>query len=271
MFGESAKKFYVDLILKSNDEILVDINSPNDNIIENEIDFVLFWDKDVKLARYLEKLGIRVFNSAKAVALCDDKSLTHLELMNAGVRMPRTIFAPMTYSNVGYTNYLFLDKVKSKLEFPFIIKEVFGSFGQQVYLVKDDNELKDIVTEKGNSPLIFQEYIKSSKGKDVRLQVVGEEVVAGMYRYNDTGDFRANLSSGGKMKDYKPSKDQRDLAVKCCNVLGLDFAGVDMLFGENDIPILCEINSNAHFKNITDATGVSVADKIIEYILSIRD
>lgn len=268
MFQESAKRFSVDLTLKRNDEILVDIGFDKDSWA-NKPDFVLFWDKDIKLASYLEKLGIRVFNSSRSIEICDDKSLTHLELMNQGIRMPRTIFAPMTYSNIGFTNYKFLKHVKSILEFPLIIKEVFGSFGKQVYLANNEEELQIIVSQHSNNPLIFQEFIRSSRGKDIRLQVVGNEVVASMYRYNDTGDFRANLSSGGKMKGYSPTKAQEELAIKCCNILGLNFAGVDLLFGEKDEPVVCEINSNAHFKNITDATGVSVSDKIIEYIIKI--
>lgn len=272
MFQKPARKHSVELILKRNDEVLVDINSDVHyckDYLSNKPDFVLFWDKDVKLARYFEKLGVRVFNSAKAIAICDDKSLTHLELMDAGIKMPRTLVAPMTFTNVGYTNLDFIESVKSKLEFPFVIKEVFGSFGQQVYLVNDENELHNVVKQHGKSNLIFQEYIRSSKGKDVRLQVVGEEVVAAMYRYNDTGDFRANVSNGGKMRGYTPNKEQVDLAVKSCKILGLDFAGVDLLFGADNEPVLCEINSNAHFKNITDATGISVSDKIIEYIVEI--
>ena len=49
--------------------------------------------------------------------------------------------------------------------------------------------------------------------------------------------------------------------------MNLDFAGVDILFGENDEPILCEVNSNAHFKNILDCTGVNVAQCILDYII----
>lgn len=264
MFRESAKKYSLDLKLIKNDEILVDIAIEECTM---KPDFVLFWDKDIKLAAYLEKLGIRVFNPARSIELCDDKSLTHLELMNHGINMPRTIFAPMTYTNIGYTNLTFLDLVKSRLEFPIVIKEVFGSFGQQVYMANDEEELVNIVRERGSSKLIFQEFVKSSKGRDIRLQVVGNRVVASMYRYNDTDDFRANLSSGGKMKGYTPTKEQENLAIKTCKILGLDFAGVDILFGEDDEPIVCEVNSNAHFKNITDASRVNVSDKIIEYII----
>jgi RimK family alpha-L-glutamate ligase len=148
-----------------------------------------------------------------------------------------------------------------------IIKECFGSFGQQVYLVNNKQEMKDKLQEIGTRPLLFQEFIGSSIGKDIRLQVVGNQVVATMYRYSDNGDFRANISNGGKMKPFEPTKEQTDIAIQCCRILGLDFAGVDILFGEDQEPIVCEVNSNAHFKNIYDCTGVNVADAIMELII----
>ena len=86
-----------------------------------------------------------------------------------------------------------------------------------------------------------------------------------MYRYSENGDFRANLSNGGKMKPYQPSKEEKALAVRACETLGADFAGVDLLFGDKG-PLVCEVNSNAHFKNIYDCTGVDTAERILCYL-----
>ena len=88
--------------------------------------------------------------------------------------------------------------------------------------------------------------------------------MASMLRYNDN-DFRANITNGGSMEKYNPTKEEVKMAIDTCKALNLDFGGVDILFGENG-PILCEVNSNAHFKNIYDCTGENVADYIIEYI-----
>lgn len=267
---DAAKKAGIDLTIKTNAEVLVQLDSKNTIAYKadeaDRPDFILFWDKDVRLAEYLELKGLPVFNSSRSIAICDDKSLTHLYLQRAGIKMPKTILAPMTYSNIGYTKTEFLEQVIEELSFPMVVKECFGSFGQQVYLVHNYMELEEKVKEIQPKPMLFQEFIETSKGKDVRLQVVGDQVVASMYRYSDNGDFRANITNGGKMKPYNPTKEQKDLAVRCCKILGLDFAGVDILFGENDEPIVCEVNSNAHFKNIYDCTGVNVADFIMDYI-----
>ena len=76
------------------------------------------------------------------------------------------------------------------------------------------------------------------------------------------------------MKCYTPSEEECNLALLTAKALGLDFAGIDLLFsgsgknGADEADIVCEVNSNAHFKNIHTCTGVNVAEKIIEYILS---
>ena len=92
-------------------------------------DVVLFWDKDTRLARALETVGARVYNSAAAVALCDDKSETHRVLATHGIPMPKTLVAPMTYIDVTEPIEPFLYAAEQQLGFPMIVKECFGSLG----------------------------------------------------------------------------------------------------------------------------------------------
>lgn len=264
-FIEAAKKKGIDLQIKTNAEILAVLGSGYRQ--KPPLDFILFWDKDVRLANYLECMGYLVMNSSQAIAACDDKSMTHLILQSQGIPMPKTVLGPMTYENIGYTNYDFLEIVQRELEYPIIVKECFGSFGAQVYKAETAEQLKALVQQIGNKPMLFQEYIASSKGKDLRLHVVGDQVVTAMYRYSVNGDFRANISNGGHMKPYEPTELEKELAIESTKALGLDFAGVDLLFGEDGTALVCEVNSNAHFRNIYDCTGVNVADSIMDYIL----
>lgn len=265
-FMESAKKYAIDLEGTTNSRIPILLGEENLQA-DRTMDFILFWDKDIRLAGYLEACGYTLFNSAKGIALSDDKSLTHLALHKAGIKCPKTYVAPMTFDTVGYTNLEFLDSVEKAIGYPCVVKECFGSFGQQVYLAGTREELTAITAQIGSKPMLFQEFIETSRGRDVRLQVVGEKVIASMYRYSDNGDFRANITAGGKMKPYEPSKEEIELALRSCKALGLDFGGVDILFGRGGEPLVCEVNSNAHFKNIYDCTGVNAADAILEYIL----
>lgn len=266
-FESAAQKEQLSLTILSNADFLIDVSSQQILLHGKPFqqpDFVLFWDKDIRLARALEQQNIRLYNCADAIEACDDKSLCAIQLAGI-VKMPHTITAPMTFSNIGYTDFTFLDAVEQQLYYPFIIKECFGSFGMQVYLVNNHKEAIDILSAHAGTPLLFQEYIRSSTGRDIRMQIVGNQPVTAMLRYNDN-DFRANITNGGLMKPWKPTPAQIDLSIKVCQALNLDFAGVDILFGEQEEPILCEVNSNAHFKNIFQCTNINVADAIMAYI-----
>lgn len=264
LFLSAAQKANLSLSVYTNAELLADTKE----LLKQRPDFVLFWDKDIVLGNYLEAQGIPLYNSVDAIRLCDDKRLTHIALMREGIPSPRTIMAPMTYPNIGFTNHDFFEYVERELTYPFVVKEAFGSFGEQVYLVRDRKELQQRIKGTSTTELLFQEYIPESRGRDVRLQVVGDRVVASMYRYSDT-DFRANVTAGGKMKNYTPSEEESSLALRVARAVGADFAGVDLLFGAEG-PLVCEVNSNAHFKNIQTCTGVPVAEEIIQYICEVQ-
>lgn len=263
-FLEASKKSNIELSIKKTGDFI--------NILGKEIhnefpDFVLFWDKDIYLAQRLENMGIRVFNSAHAIEICDNKALTAIALSTNNIKTPNTIIAPKTFEGIGYKNKVFLDDVDEKLKYPFIIKEVYGSFGQQVYLADNREKAELIIDKIEHKDFIMQELIKSSWGKDIRINIVGNREVASMYRYNTKGDFRSNITLGGQMKKHTPSKEQVEIALQACMAVGVDFGGVDILFDYNNDPIVCEVNSNPHFKSTYDCTGVNMAEMIIEYII----
>ena len=228
-------------------------------------DFVLFWDKDIALANQLAQRGLPVFNSAESIRCCDDKALTYITLKQAGLPMPRTILAPKTYPAVGYTDTAFVDEAVQVLGMPIVLKECFGSFGQQVYLFDDVEALREKVVALAGTPMLFQALVQESQGRDVRINVVGDRVVASILRQSTNGDFRSNLTLGGSMQTYTPDAAMATLALKAVTALGLTFAGVDVLFGAHG-PLICEVNSNAHFKTTLSCTGVNMASELLREI-----
>lgn len=262
---QSADKAGLQLELKTNIELMCDIASGKTVANEALPPFAIFWDKDVRLAKTLEAAGMKLFNSAGAIELCDDKSLTHIALMNR-VPQPKTVLIPLTFPRIGYTDCAFLEKIADYLGFPFVIKQCFGSFGAGVYLAGNMEEAKAALMKTAGGAAIAQQYIASSFARDIRAYVVGDKVAAAMLRHNESGDFRANVAQGGKADAYMLSEAQAALAVKTAQILGCTFAGVDLLFGENGEMTVCEVNSNAHFAGISAATGVNIADKIMEAV-----
>lgn len=244
----SAEKLNIDLRLKTNLELATE---------EVRADFVLFWDKDINLARRLEKKGLPVFNSARAIELCDDKAKTFIEL-DGTVLQPKTLIAPKCYFKADMGE--FVNKAIDILGLPLVFKECFGSFGEQVYLCGSFDEIIGHISEK---PFILQEFVRESAGRDARLEIVGGKCVSAVKRVNEN-DFRSNVTNGGRMVPYSPSDREISVAVKACAKLGLTFGGVDIL--ENGT--VCEVNSNAHIINIMNSTGIDVAPIIFEEIRS---
>ena len=263
LFIESAKKHNVNLLIYNNLDVIKILSKNN----YDKPDFVLFWDKDVKLANYIEQQGIKVFNSSESIRLCDDKSLTYLKLLNCNIKQPKTLFSPLLYYHNASEDNDFINFITSKFDFPLVFKECFGSFGKQVYLLNNVEELKEKIRSVDPWPYIIKKNIKTSYGKDLRIYVVGGEVKATMKRENTKGDFRANIEIGSQGTLYNANDKQIDMAVKVAKVLGLDFGGIDLLFGENDEPIFCEANSNAYFNELNKVANIKTEDLIFEHIL----
>ncbi len=264
MLKAAAIKRDVTLQMKTNAELMHEVGGTLNEPLPT---FAIFWDKDVFLCRSLERLGVKTFNSAAAIEKCDNKILTAEKLNEYGIPMPRTIVAPKTFENVGHNSTDFLTKAAKALGLPMIIKEAYGSFGQQVYLAKNRGEVLRIVERIGHKDFLMQQFIQSSKGRDIRVNVVGDKVVAAMLRENKN-DFRSNVSGGGIPRKITLTKEQEQIAIAATKALGLDFAGVDVLFGENNTPIVCEVNSNPHFKSTYQSTGVDMSEHILDYILA---
>ena len=230
-----------------------------------EYDFVVYTDKDRYIAEELEKRGYRLFNRAESIIKCDDKMLTHLALADNGIRMPTTISSPLCYRDNQNRNYL--DKIIKIIGLPMIVKENYGSLGRQVYYVETKDELLNLENKLIHVPHIFQQFIKSSKGKDYRLIVIGGKVVAYMKRENKHS-YLSNLATGGKSSVVDLPEKYFEVAEKAANILRLDYCGVDLLEGPDGEPILSEVNSNAFYEGIEKTTGINVARLYVDYILS---
>ena len=270
MLLAGAKRAGCKMRLMTNAELLVDLDSgrtvsSDGTEFASDDDFILFWNKDVFLGRALERMGYRLYNRADAIEYCDNKALTFEKLCGV-CRIPKTIKVPMTFDTIGYPDLSFEEYIGNLLGYPYVIKECLGSYGGQVYLAHDRNEARNILKSIEGKDCIAQEYIATSSGCDLRAYVVGERVVAAMRRRNDN-DFRSNITAGGVAEKYDITKEQEEMAVAAVKKLGLDFAGVDILFGKNDEPVLCEVNSNAQFKGLYSATGVDITDPLFEHII----
>ena len=254
----------VDVSVIPNDRFVACIHN---GTVKSQIDadFVLFFDKDKYTGEMLEKCGVRLFNSAKATAICDDKMLTHITLANNGIPMPDTLSGALCYNPDGELSDEYLQQASDKLGFPMVVKQCYGSYGEQVYLVSNKQELKKKLSEIKTKAYLLQRFEQQSRGRDMRVIVIGGKVACAMLRENKK-DFRSNVAHGGKATVTKADKTVAEMCEKAARVIGLDYCGIDVLLC--DTPKICEVNSNAMFEAMESATGVNVARLYAQHIVN---
>ena len=228
-------------------------------------DFVVYLDKDKYLSRLWEKEGVRLFNSAEGVEVCDDKMLTYIALANGGVEIPDTLPAPLCYYPDARVREEYCRVVEERLGYPLVVKKSFGSWGMDVNLIQNFAELTKIAEEYKLFPHLYQKYIAAKRGEDTRVLVIGGKAVAAMRRRND-GDFRSNIELGGRGYPAEITKSYREISERAGRLLSLDYCGIDLLEGEDGRPIVCEVNSNAFFNEAEKVTGVNIAGAYAAHI-----
>lgn len=213
--------------------------------------FVLMRHYDYELSQLLEKSGVRVVNSGQAMRLSQNKFLTHVELVHHGLPTPKTLFRVDNYS-----------VCVRELGSPFILKAIRGSKGMEVFLVHSSEEFNQL---KNQYEFITQQYIASSYGCDIRIWVIGDCAVASVLRRNTTS-FKSNIALGATAEHFSVTPEIEHLAVESCRALGLELAGVDILFDGEGYTI-CEVNGNAGFRAFAlSGDRVDIPALIFDYL-----
>jgi ribosomal protein S6--L-glutamate ligase len=217
------------------------------------------------LLHQFELMGIKTTNSYASILRTKDKIMMLQTLSSANIPIPKT-FIVRSAEYVGQI-------AKSIGSYPVILKSVAGAQGIGVSIVESDRGLRSIVEmilEDGDaSPVIIQQYVKESRGKDIRIFVVGGKIVAAMERIaTKKGEFRSNFSLGGKVRLAELSLSEKKLALKATKACGLDFSGVDLIRTKEG-PKILEVNCNPGLDGITQASGVDVAGTLIKYLVRI--
>lgn len=209
--------------------------------------------------RQFEMLGVYPLNNSMSVLRARDKLRSLQILAKNGIPMPVTGFAnsPQDIDSV----------INSVGGPPLVIKLVEGTEGVGVVLAETKSAATSVMSafKQLNANILAQEYIKESAGHDIRCFVLGNKVVASMERIATDGEFRANYSLGAQVKQVKVTQKEKTLAVRSAKAMGLEIAGVDLL-RSNSGTLVLEINSSPGLEGIEKATGLDIANMIIQYI-----
>jgi len=211
------------------------------------------------IVRQFEVMGVVSANPSQAITRSRDKLRCMQILSGAGIGLPVTGFAKNTH-DVD-------DLIRMVGGAPLVIKLLEGTQGIGVVLAETKKAASSVIEAffgLGNNILI-QEFIKESKGTDIRVFVVDGKVVGAMKRTAKEGEFRSNLHRGGTAELIKLSKAERETALRSARELGLTVCGVDMLPSDRG-PLVLEVNSSPGLEGIEKATGKDVASTVIEFV-----
>lgn len=245
---------------------IFDLNNKN-GIILDKSNTVVFIRGNISkskvcmdLISQVERHEVFCINNRSTIEECADKYRTILTLANADISTPKTSIITNEHGiKVAF------EKVGDM--FPVVLKTLSGSKGIGVFTANDWSTLKSTLQTiwkiDPSVEILIQEYIENDY--DIRIHVVGNDVIAAMKRLKIKNDFRSNYSLGGKTEKIKLTDEQIEMAIRANKAVNGIWTGVDMMMGK-DGPIIIEVNSSPGIKGIEKTTNKNVVGKVIDYV-----
>ena len=254
---EEAANLGIDLkIIGIHDTIISEDGLMNNNVRLEKRDFVINRYKWGKAKDEINFLATRSYNPLNAYNKYINKYEQVKNLRSKEFLIPKYLLG---------TSLLKYEDIFPILGTPFVAKGLESSMGEQIALIEKAEDLQNLSLTYGmEKEWLFEEFITISFGKDMRFYSIRGEVVACMQRKSQ-GDFRANVALGASVEPFEITPQIQQIAKDIYTQTGLDFLGIDLLFGETK-PYFCEINVMPGIEGIETATGVNVAKKIMETI-----
>ena len=247
----------------------IDSNAITLGLLEgiNGYDVVLVRCLSHSRALYASKLlgdnGLRTVNSYEVIATSGDKLLTSLALAKRGVPTPRT--------RVAFTAQSALEAIE-QMGYPVVLKPLNGSWGRLLAKINDRDAAETILEHKHtlggyhHSIFYIQEYI-DKPGRDIRSFVVGDEVIATIYRH--APHWITNTARGGEATACPITPEIERISRAAAEAVGGGVVAVDILETADGRLLVCEVNHTTEFRNSIAPTGVDIAARIVDYALEV--
>jgi RimK family alpha-L-glutamate ligase len=212
------------------------------------------------ILRAIEEFGIRLINSRESLEIASDKFLTSIFLENYNIPTPKTIICEEPQDAL---------EAFDKLGGDCVLKPLYGSKGIGITRLNDRAFAENVIYSLGQLNQVFylQEFVEHNN-RDIRILVLGDQVIAGMYRIGES--WKTNIFAGAKAKPIKITKELEDLAIKAAKVTKTEIAGVDIIESERGYTVL-EVNSIPGFTALQKVSDINIAEEIINFFLKISE
>mgnify|MGYP001310885034 CR=1 FL=1 len=216
-------------------------------------DFIVIRTIEPLLQNTFEALFIPTFNSFEVAYTFNHKSRTYIEMHRLGIPLLPTFF---TTKSSFPTN--------PPLSYPFVIKEATGRGGKQVYYIENEKDWKNVEKLIQSEDIIIQDA-NVQLGKDVRVFVVGREIVAAVLRKN-YNDFRANYKLGGSAQLFHLTEAQKVMVQKIIDHFNFGLVGIDFLIGHDNELLFNEIEDVVGSRILSATTEINLLEKYVSLI-----
>lgn len=265
MLVKAAEKKNINLKMICSKNIYFDLHK---DYLEEYGDIVLqrcvSYFRSIHITSLLESKGIKMVNGLHAAFMAGNKMNCTLELIKAGVPVPKTYMA--------FTPETAL-KALQELGYPAVLKPTIGSWGRLIAILKDAESAESIIEDREYMFPIYQQYYLQEKvnrpPRDIRAFVIGDKVVAAIYRIAPEGFWKTNTATGGKAENCPLTPILEEICLKAAAAIGEGLFGIDLMESPNGL-VVHEVNNTIEFRNSVPVTGIDIPGLMLDYLVALK-
>lgn len=210
----------------------------------------------------LEGMGVNVINCLNTGILAGNKLFTHMLLKKSGV--------PTPYAAVAFSKEAAIEHLETH-GYPKVIKPTVGSWGRLISKLNDKDSAEGIIESRESMYPIYQvhylEEFVNRPPRDIRAIMVGDKIVAAIYRTSGKGNWKTNMALGGTAEECKVTPEMEEMCIKAKNAVQGDIVGVDLMESNERGLVVHEVNNTTEYKNTVRVCGVDIPSLMIDYVM----
>ena len=210
----------------------------------------------------LEGMGVNVINCLNTGIFAGNKLFTHMLLKKYGV--------PTPYAAVAFSKDAAIEHLETH-GYPKVIKPTVGSWGRLISKLNDKDSAEGIIESREAMYPIYQvhylEEFVNRPPRDIRAIMVGDKIVAAIYRNSGNGNWKTNMVLGGTAEECKVTPEMEEMCIKAKNAVQGDIVGVDLMESNERGLVVHEVNNTTEYKNTVRVCGVDIPSLMIDYVM----
>jgi [lysine-biosynthesis-protein LysW]--L-2-aminoadipate ligase len=261
---DAGKKKSIDIKMVDCKNLFLNLDKSKDSF-ETVLQRCVSYYRSLHSTAALEGKGVNVINCLNTSIFAGNKLFTHMLLQKQGI--------PTPFSAVAFSEEAALEALE-KNGYPMVLKPTVGSWGRMIALLKDRDSAEGIMESREKMYPIYQVYYLEEfvqrPPRDIRAIMIGDKVVAAIYRYSVNGQWKTNMALGGRAEVCKVTKELEDICIKAKNAVFGEIVGVDLMESKEKGLVVHEVNNTTEYKNTVRVTEVDIPAMMIDYALQSR-